>query len=141
MIVLDTTVLVYAVGADHPLREPCRQIVRAIQDGRLIARTTIDVIQEFAHVRARRRGRHDASVLAYEYASLLQPLIVLDELDLKRGLDLFEEQDRLGAFDCMLAAAVTRRGAIGLVSADRAFGAVPGLQTLNPANDLDRILR
>ena len=141
MIVLDTTVLVYAVGADHPLREPCRQIVRAIQDGRLIARTTIDVIQEFAHVRARRRGRHDASVLAHEYASLLQPLIVLDELDLKRGLDLFEEQDRLGAFDCMLAAAVTRRGAIGLVSANRAFDAVPGLQTLNPASDLDRILR
>ncbi len=140
MIVLDTTVLVYAVGADHPLRGPCRQIVRAVQEARLTARTTIDVIQEFAHVRARRRGRHDASVLAHEYASLLQPLIVLDELDLKRGLDLFEEQDRLGAFDCMLAAAVTRRGAIGLVSADRAFAAVPGLQTFDPASDLDRVL-
>lgn len=141
MIVLDTTVLVYAVGADHPQREPCRQIVRAIQAGALTARTTIEVIREFAHVRARRRDRHDAALLAYEFASLLQPLIVIDELDLKRGLELFEEQDHLDPFDCVLAAAVGRRGATGLVSADRAFDRVPGLATFDPAADLDRILR
>lgn len=27
MIVLDTTVLVYATGTEHPLREPCRRLV------------------------------------------------------------------------------------------------------------------
>ena len=55
MIVLDTTVLVYAVGADHPLREPCQLLVRAIADGTILATTTIEVIQEFTHVRGRRR--------------------------------------------------------------------------------------
>lgn len=138
---LDTTVLVYAVGDDHPLRDSCRQIVRGVQSGDLIARTTIEVIQEFAHVRARRRGRHDASILAHEYGSLLQPLIVVDELDLRRGLELFEEHDQLGSFDCVLAAAVVRRGANALVSADRAFDGVPGLRALEPAADLRRILK
>lgn len=141
MIVLDTTVLVYAVGADHPLRDSCRQIVRAVQSGDVPARTTIEVIQEFAHVRAKRRGRHDASILAHEYGSLLQPLIVLDELDLRRGLELFEEHDQLGSFDCLLAAAVVRHGASALVSADRAFDGVPGLRALDPAADLERILK
>lgn len=27
MIVLDATVLVYARGADHPLRGPCRELI------------------------------------------------------------------------------------------------------------------
>ena len=47
MIVVDTTVLVYAVGADHPLREPCRAVVSGVESGRLTASTTIEVIQEF----------------------------------------------------------------------------------------------
>jgi predicted nucleic acid-binding protein len=132
VIVLDTTVLVYAVGDEHPLRDPCQRIVRAVQAGHLTARTTIEVIQEFAHVRARRRGRNDGSVLAQLFAGLLQPLVVLDELDLHRGLELFREQEGLGSFDCVLAAAALRRGAEALVSADGAFSAVPGLTSWHP---------
>jgi uncharacterized protein len=75
LIVLDTTVLVYAVGGEHPLREPCRHIVDEIGAGRLAATTTVEVIQEFAHVRARRRGRLDARALALEFVHLLSPLI------------------------------------------------------------------
>ena len=45
MIILDTTVLVYAVGEDHPLREPSRTIVSAIADGRLEATTTVEVVK------------------------------------------------------------------------------------------------
>jgi hypothetical protein len=33
VIVLDTTVLVYAVGTDHPLREPCQHLIRAVAGG------------------------------------------------------------------------------------------------------------
>src|SRR2546422_121951 len=57
VIVLDTTVLAYAVGTEHPLRDPCRRMVAAILDGSITATTTIDVIQEFAHGYARRRPR------------------------------------------------------------------------------------
>ena len=56
MIVLDTTVLVYATGSDHPLREPGRRLVDAVANGVLTARTTVEVIQEFMPVRARRVG-------------------------------------------------------------------------------------
>jgi predicted nucleic acid-binding protein len=35
MIVLDTTVLVYAKGADHPLRAPCRELIAALASGEL----------------------------------------------------------------------------------------------------------
>lgn len=134
MIVLDTTVLIYAVGSDHPLREPCRQLVARIGEGALSATTTIEAIQDFAHVRARRRGRDDAARLAAHYAALLAPLLVVDADDLQAGLDLWRSTEQIGAFDAVLAAAVLRRPHLtALVSADRGFSRVSGLRVTDPA--------
>lgn len=134
MIVLDTTVLVYAVGGDHDLAAPCREVLERVADGRLRATTTLEVLQEFAHVRARRRGREDAADLTGGFAVLLGPLLQMQSSDLELGLDLFRGADRLGAFDAVLAAATKRIGATALVSADRAFREVPGLIALDPSD-------
>jgi predicted nucleic acid-binding protein len=120
MIVLDSTVLVYAVGADHPLRDPCRELVGAIAAGRP-ATTTVEVLQEFAHVWARRRSREAAVRLARDYSDLLAPLLVVGEDDLHDGLRLYARSERLGAFDAVLAAAAHRANAKVIVSADEAF--------------------
>jgi uncharacterized protein len=126
MIVLDTTVLVYAVGVEHPLREPCRELVTAIGDGAVSATTTVEVVQELAHVRARRRDRRDATKVATDFARLLGPLLLVTEQHLHDGLDLWARHPRLGCFDAVLAAATISTGGI-LVSADKAFGRIRGL--------------
>lgn len=137
MILLDTTVLVYAVGQAHRLRRPCRQLIEAVRDARLRATTTAEVIQEFAHVRSRRRSRDEAADLAADFACLLRPLVVVDDEDLRSGLELFRDHEGLGAFDAVLAAAGLRRGLAALVSADHAFAAVNGLPYVDPgASDL-----
>jgi predicted nucleic acid-binding protein len=132
MIVVDTTVLVYAKGAEHPLRDPCRDLVAAIAAGTVQATTTVEVLQEFAHVRIRRRGRTDAAELTRGYAELLSPLLTVDGGDLGRGLSLFESLESPGAFDAVLAAAAIDGGATSLVSADRAFAAVKELEHVFP---------
>jgi predicted nucleic acid-binding protein len=124
VIVLDTTVLVYAKGAEHPLRAPCRELVEGIAEGAVQATTSVEVIQEFVHVRARRRGRQDAAATGSDYAELLSPLLDVTREDLRRGLQLFERSDRLGAFDTVLAAAAMARNASALVSADVAFASL-----------------
>lgn len=130
MRVLDTTVLVYAVGADHPLREPARRLVAAVADGTVQASTTPEVLQEFAHVRSRRRGRDDSRTLTLEYADLLAPLLVVETRHLTVGLDLWRAHPELGAVDAVLAAVALAHDA-PLVSADAAFGAVPTLEWLD----------
>jgi len=132
VIVLDTTVLVYATGGDHPLREPCRRIVRGVADGQLEATTTVEVLQEFTHVRARRRSREDAVELAGAYADLLGPLLPVTLDELHAGLHIYRASDRLGAFDAVLAAAALSVHAQALVSADSAFGQVPRLEHVFP---------
>lgn len=135
MILVDTSVLVYAVGSEHPLRNPCRAVIAAIGTGRLAATTTVEVLQEFAHVRARRRGREDAAEVTARYARLLAPLITLDADDLTAGLAHFRSLPQIGAFDAVLAAVAQRRAHVhALLSADRAFAAVPQLTYLDPAH-------
>ena len=132
MILLDTTVLVYAKGADHPLRDPCRELLARIADGTLEACTTVEVIQEFVHVRARRRGRADAAALGRDYAVLLSPLLTITAEDLETGLALFERSNALGAFDAVLAACAVRAEAHALVSADAAFTELTDLTHVVP---------
>lgn len=132
MIVLDTTVLVYAVGTEHSFREPCRALVTAIADGDIEATTTVEVIQEFAHVRARRRDRKDAAGLARDFAELLSPLLLVEDTDLREGLRLFGEGEGFGLFDTVLAAAAYASGADALVSADSGFAMIPGIRHVLP---------
>jgi predicted nucleic acid-binding protein len=142
MIVLDTTVLVYAKGEAHPLRDPCRQLIAAITHGNLDATTTVEVIQEFVHVRAQRRERSDAVALGTDYADLLAPLLIVDDGHLRRGLSLFEHSDRLGAFDAVLAATALDVGASAFVSADGAFASISGLPHVIPDDmGVKRLLR
>lgn len=131
MIVLDTTVLVYAKGADHPFRDPCRDLIAAIAAERIEATTTPGVIHEFVHIRARRRGRNDAAMLGRSYAELLAPLLTVTADHLDRGLTMFETTPSVGAFDAVLAAVAKSAGAT-LVSADRAFSDVRDITHVLP---------
>jgi len=140
VIVLDTTVLVYAVGRAHPLREPSRALIAAIAEGQVEATTTVEVIQEFVHVRARRHDRHDAAARGRELLRLLGPLLAAGEADLAMALRLCEEHERLGVFDAVLAAVTMLSGADALISADRAFAEVRGLTHLDPASPEPRRL-
>lgn len=132
MIVVDTNILVYAVGRDHPLRQACRRFVDAVGGAQIDATTTVEVVQEYLHVRARRLGRNDAADQALEVHRLLRPLLQPGEDDLLNGLDLFRKYE-FGGFDAVLAATALREGAT-LVSADSAFAAVDGLRHVDPAS-------
>lgn len=131
MIVLDTTVLLYAAGGDHPLHDPCLRLLDRVRRRSVAATTTVEVVQEFAHVRSQRRSPEDAAGLARDLARLLAPLLALTDADLVDGLRIFERQPALGCFDSILAAACLNRSA-QLVSADKAFAGVPGLARVAP---------
>lgn len=141
MIVLDTTVLVYAVGVEHPFKSSSERLLGEVAAGRLQATTTVEVIQEFAHVRARRRSRQEAAARARDFAELLSPLLAVGRTELERGLTLFERHPRIGSFDAVLAAAALATGADALVSSDAGFAVVPKLRYLGLGTpELERLL-
>jgi predicted nucleic acid-binding protein len=130
MILLDTTILVYAAGREHPLRDPCRRLLDAHAHRAVSCTTTVEVVQEFTHVYARSRSRPAGAEVARLYSKAFE-LLSTTPGDLALGLDLYEAHEQLGAFDAVLAGVALNQGVEALASADRAFAAVPGLRLVD----------
>src|SRR5690625_2212587 len=122
VIFIDTTVLVYAVGADHHYKRTSLEVLDLVSSARLQATTTPEAIQEFAHVRARRHPRADSMRLAATFADLLGPLRCSEEEHLTKGLELWSRYESLGAFDAVFAAVALDSKYATLVSADNEIG-------------------
>ncbi len=137
MLVVDTSVLVYATGDTHPLREPAIQLLRDVVESRVSATTTPEVLQEYANVRAHRRDRSSARDQAERFAELLGPLTTVSTRDVLDGLRLWEGTQSPGAFDAVLAALSLSRSWT-LVSADRGFAHVDDLDWIDLATYSDR---
>lgn len=141
VIVLDTNILAYAIGRDHPLREPCRRLVEEIGSRGVSASTTPDVIQEFVYLRSHRFSRRDAASFGRWYADLLTPLLVVDEQALAAGLALYGKSKRIGPIEAILAAPTLAAEAEAIVSADVGFDEIRGLKRWDPSGrEVERLL-
>jgi predicted nucleic acid-binding protein len=141
LIVVDSNVLIYAVGYEHPLQSQCRLLVGAVRDGAVAATTTSYVIQEFVHVYARSRPRSEAARLGRRYATLFAPLLPAGEGDIGTALTLFERHEQLDAADALLAATTLANEAEAFVSADCGFANIPRLRHVVPGTpEFERLL-
>lgn len=138
MILLDTTCLVYAVGDDHERQASARALMDAALRGTITARTTSQVIMEFAHVRGRRRDRRDAASLARDFSDLLGPLEPTTAPDVSTALTLWQDNPEIGSFDALLLAVAVRIGAEAVVSEDAGLARV-GIVPVMTAAEATRV--
>jgi hypothetical protein len=131
----DTSVFIYAVGREHPYREPCREILRMAGAGELTGDASADLVQELAHQRLRRTGdRAEAAEVARTAAQLCR-LHPVEPEDVLRGIDLFESYPALDARDAVFAGLALNREIDAILATDQAFDDVAGLERIDP---LDR---
>ena len=130
----DTSVFVYALGGEHPYRDPCRAIMSEGVRGRLAAEASIELIHEFAYVRSRRgMTRRAAAADALDIADTSR-LLAVETSDIARALDLWCEHERLDMRDAIFAAQALNRGIDAILSPDRGFDGIPGLERIDPAD-------
>lgn len=130
----DTAIFIYAVGADHPYRDPCRDIVARARAGEIAGEASVELVQEFAHVRLRRTGdRATAIRLAGDVAQLCR-LHSFEASDLPLMLTLLDRHERLGVRDAVFAATALNRNVGAILSPDRAFDGIRGLRRIDPAD-------
>jgi uncharacterized protein len=131
----DTSVFVYALGEEHPYREPCREIVHKATIGELQGEASVDLLQEFAHQRVRRTGDRATAAKAARNVAKLVWWHPLEPGDVQRGIDLFERHSQLDARDAVFAALAINRGIDAILATDRAFDEVNGLERIDPADE------
>lgn len=130
----DTNVFIYAVGGAHPLRDPCVAILLRERSGELRGEASADLVQEFAHQRYRQTGDRLAACRSAREVARSCVLHPLEPHDVLRGLELFEQNPRLSGRDASFAAVALGHGIDAILTADRAFDGVPGLERIDPAD-------
>jgi predicted nucleic acid-binding protein len=131
---LDTSVFIYALGGEHRYREPCRAILIEMRDGRLAAEMSIELVHEFAYVRCRHGiARSRAAESSRDIAGVC-PLHTVERSDIERALDLWCAHERLDMRDAIFAAQALNREIDAIVSSDRGFDGIGGLERIDPAD-------
>jgi predicted nucleic acid-binding protein len=135
----DTSIFIYARGAEHAYRAPCRELVELAESGAVAGEASVELVQEYAHI-LRRRGLNGKTVR--EQARDVAALCLLHDFaeeDLRLALNLVAGQATLGMRDAVHAATALRRGISIIVSTDTDFDGVAGLERLDPATAVQRL--
>lgn len=135
-LLFDTAVFIYAVGREHPHREPCRQLVRLLAQETLTADISAEALQEYVHVRTRKGIERSQAVDEARSIVALCRVHDVTMTELQVGLQLFRTHPDLHMRDAIHAATALACQASVLVSPDRAFDDVPGIERLEPAEAL-----
>ena len=129
---IDTAVLMYAAGAGHPLREPCRRIMLAIGSGALEAVTSVEVVQELLHRFLAIRRIEIGTQLASDAMDTFAPVLPISHALMRRVPTLASRYPKLAARDLVHVATCIHEGINEIVSPDRAFDQVSEIRRLDP---------
>lgn len=130
---VDTAVLMYAAGGEHPLRAPSRRILERVEGGELDAVISVEVVQEIVH-RYLAIRRPDLAVTGATAAmDLFAPVLPVTHAVMRRIPELARAYPRLAARDLIHVAVCQHEGITEIISPDRGFDAVAGLRRIDLA--------
>lgn len=128
----EPSVVLLAIGGEHPLRAPCRAVLAAAAQGEISIHMSTEGGQEILYHRLRRVERERAIA---EFDALRE-LIVWHDFDLTI-LDAARNvvaQGYARGRDAVHVATAQRAGFASIVSADRDFDGIPGLRRMDPSS-------
>jgi hypothetical protein len=127
VILVDSNIPMYLVGADHEHKEGARRLLeRAIaQSDRLV--TDAEVLQEILH-RYAAIDRRDAVQPAFDaLLGVVDEVYPIERDDVERAKALVLTAPRLSARDAIHVAVMQRQGVNRIMSFDRGLDGLPGI--------------
>ena len=127
MILVDSNIPMYLVGADHPHKAAARTLLeRAITDAEVLV-TDAEVLQEILHryVAIDRRDAIETATAAL--LDIVDEVFPVERADVERARKIVLTT-RLSARDAIHLAIARRRGVDRILTFDRAFDEVGGIE-------------
>ena len=127
MILIDSNVIMYAAGADHPHKRPSVALLERVAGGEVEATIDAEVLQEILH-RYRAIGRWEDGRRVYDLTRQLFPAVVPVTAEvMDRARRVLDADGHIMARDALHAAVVMAEGLDGLCSYDRDFDRIRGI--------------
>lgn len=131
---LDTNVFIYAIGGDHPLREPCVGVLDQVGRGDLEASTNTEVLQEILFVLSRRGHRDTAIGYVQDVLDLIPDPLPIGKAEIALAALLMRSHSNLLSRDAIHLASMRTNGMDTIITADRDFDGIDDVTRLDPAD-------
>lgn len=129
---IDANVVMYSLGGQHPLREPCKRILEKIKNRSILVVTNTEVLQEILY-RYFSIGRATLGEIAYKSMSQFCTVILPVRLqDMDSALELLKKHKDITTRDAIHAATMINNGIREILSADPHFDLISGIKRINP---------
>lgn len=131
MILVDANVPMYLVGAPHPHKLDAQRLVEtALSAGERLV-TDAEVLQELCH-RYTSVDRRDMIQPAFDAAlGLVDEVLPIERADVEATKDIVLRYASLSARDALHAAVMARHEIERIMTFDRGFDALPGVERLS----------
>ena len=128
MRLIDTNVVIYAVGKAHPLQEEARRVLDRVGDGTLHANVDAELLQEVLHVYDARKERRKGFNTVDDLLVIFPNPIPIGREEIETARDLMRVYSVLSARDAIHAAVVQTHDLEGIVTADNVFERIKGVK-------------
>ena len=130
MILVDSNIPMYLIGADHPHRADAKRLIERLIAERQRLVTDAEVLQEILH-RYRAIGRPDAIQPAFDVLlRVVDDVFPIERSDAEQARAILLARWELSARDAIHVAVMQRHKVGRILSFDRAFEMVPGIERL-----------
>jgi hypothetical protein len=131
-VFLDTTIIMYAAGREHPLRANCVHILDRVRTGDLDAVISAEVVQEIVHRYLSREEPETGREMAAHALDMFAPVIPVTHAAMRRVVDLLERYRTVRARDLVHVATCLEEGIDTIVSPDRHFDDIREITRIAP---------
>ena len=129
---VDTNIVMYAVGAEHPYRRPCQAALQRIVDEELPAVVNCEVHQEILH-RYLSLGLPDkARMTSRKLETLIPTTLPVTMADVSQAREMSKRYPALAARDLIHVAVMLNHGLKRILSTDAHFDQVKEVEHIDP---------
>ena len=131
MILIDSNVPMYLVGAAHPHKTDSQRILERLISERERLVTDAEVLQEILH-RYVALNRRDAIQPAFDaLLGVIDDVLPVDAAVVERAKAIVLARAQFSARDAIHAAVMAEHGIIRILSFDRGFDGLPGVERIS----------
>lgn len=132
---VDTTIFMYAMGAESRLKEPCARILRNGASDKLVLVTSTETLQEVLHRYRSIRREGDIRITFEAIGAAVRrilPVTLEDVHEARRLGEAVGVDSGVSARALVHAAVARRQGLREILTVDAGFAAIPGVVMVDP---------
>jgi len=125
---IDTNIILYSLGREHPLKEPCKRLIAKIASGEITANIDVEILQEVLYIYAHRNERVKGIAACRYLLDIFPNPFPISKNEISSAISFLDKYPSIVSRDAIHAAVVVNNKLKGIISEDSDFAVIKGIK-------------